>query len=350
MVEPMSVSSQPLGHKERPFQLVGYHRIDPYLISAFFLLCSALRSALNEPTNTTKTNELERQIQLTLANQNMRTIFDMLEREMRRQSDQQRNAYNEANVRKVELDAFFTYTCAGKTEEKIHALSDLLNDVKKSEEAIAILDNYAEKLSESQFTKIIALAEKREINKDDVLSALGKNFPPEFANALYVLITKQEAAAVAVQNFLVFERDEFKKVFGIAQKNEVLSLLTLYKKIIGDAKFAKMRESVMQGDFATIFAEIRKMGLMNQYIFFALLAPHLMRNGMWSSSILRMVSKILDKIGNISQRLGIDQNKTKVRYMCKAKKFLSKFADFKGINLSLFSAAFLSALKYVLDR
>ncbi len=299
------------------------------------LLCAALRNP-----NKTNANELDNYIRSTLANANARAIFEIIEREIKRQ-----NVSNEFKIRKNESDAFFTYASAGKTEEKFRALFDLQQDVKKSAEAILILDANAEKMSESQLSKIIALMEREELKKDDIASVLGKTPFPELADAIYLLIRKQEAAAIAAQNFLDLDRNECQKIFGIEPKNEIFSLLTIYRKIVGDAKFAKIRESAMYGNLAAILAEIKKMGLMAQYIFFVLLAPHLIRNGMWNSAILGIFFKTLREIDKTSQKVGTNSNKMQIRYMHKLKKFLSKFADFKGINFSMFSSAFLSALK-----
>ncbi|VVB98287.1 Uncharacterised protein [uncultured archaeon] len=125
----------------------------------------------------------------------------------------------------------------------------------------------------------------------------------------------------------------------------MLAILQLYRKILGDAKFAKARESAMRGDAAAVFAEIRKLGLAAQYFFLALLAPGLIRNGMWNSRVLGIIQKALGAIRKAAQKSKADPERAQLGYLAGMRKFVARFADFKGLNLSLFSAAFAASLK-----
>lgn len=279
-----------------------------------------------------------------LSNNAERKIFEILEIEMRKihEGKQARNAFD---IRAEEANAFFTYASIGRTEEKINSLRDLFSDVAKCSEMIGVVDAKIESTTEQQLGKIIELAEKKELNKEEIIQILGKGKNTELAEAIYSILSRQEAASIAARNTFELDKNDYEKLFKLSAKNEALAILKFYRKMLGDANFAKAREAAFQGQLRAIIAQIKKMGIATQYFFFSMLAASLMRNGMWNPEALELIVKMIEIIKEKSLKNNLNPIRMQIKYMCQLKKFLSKFADFKGINLSLFSASFLSLLK-----
>lgn len=319
---------------------VGIIRIDDQMAKELSEFWKALKASMKNPSSEARAEELGIRVNGMAGGAQSIRVFEAFEREMK--SAQSRS---EMGVRKSESDAFFAYASAGKTEDKANAMLDLRKDVSQCAEALSVLDSNAEKLGEQQLSRLMLLMEKGDVKKEEVTAALGKAPGGELADALYSLMRRQEAASVAAENFLGMDRDQCRETFGISARNEALALLGLYKRMLGDAKFARARENATRGDMAALLLEIRKMNLASQYIFFALLAPHLMRNGMWSSAALGILGKALGAIRGAAQKAGLDPAQSQMEYLHNARGFLSRFADFKGLNLSLFSASFLASMK-----
>ncbi len=336
---------------ERPLRIVRVSEESGRALREFWEIMS---ESLRNPKNGEKTDKFDARITSMLTNKEEGKLFFMLEREMREsqrtgkmgwERQYEKKEMQLLDINRAEADAFFAYTGAGSEEEKIIAMLNLRSDVEKAADAIATLDLNLGKLGESQLAKIIALVEKDDVRKEDIEVLLGKKAEVELTEALYTLLSRQEAASVAARNFLNMECAGYEKIFRISTKNEMLALLNTYRRMLGDARFARAKEALSRGDFAELLAEIRKMSHASQYLFLALLAPSLMRNGMWNSKVLGIIAGALAAVRNAALKSGIDADGAQSRYIQKAGKFVSRFADFRGLNLSLFSAAFVVLLR-----
>lgn len=276
-----------------------------------------------------------------------RKIFEALEQEMRNIRLGKQSNYD---IKKSEANGFFAYTSAGNYETKIKGLIHLREDIKKAEQAFENLDSKIEKINEYKLEKILDLIKKDEIKKQDIQNLFGKDFDPVVVQALFELLHRSEAASIAAQNILKISKEEYEKIFGISAKNEMIALLNLYKKMRGSKEFEKIKQALMQGRFVVLSAEIRKMSFLLQYLFFSLLVLALMRSGMWNKEILNMLGEMLKLIRMRSLELGLDPNRSQMEYLFQAKEFISKFADFKALNLSMFSTVFISSLNNPLNQ
>ncbi len=72
---------------------------------------------------------------------------------------------------------------------------------------------------------------------------------------------------------------------------------------------------------------------------------YLLKVEMWSAEVLGIISKALDIVRGAAVKAGLDPVKAQMDYMRGTKKFISRFADFRGFNLSLFSASFIASLR-----
>ncbi len=298
----------------------------------------AMKNALRNPLSELEVQKFEERINDLVARKEEKRIFDALEHEMRMIE----SARSRLDIRKEEAEAVFAYASAGKPEEKAEALLDLQDDVRNAYSSLRVLDAKAEKLADGAFEKLTALAEKGDVKKDDIGRIAGND--PELAAALHFILRKQEATSIAARALLELDRSEFEKLFGISAKNEALAVLALYRKIMGDQRFAKARDSLARGEAGEALVEVRKMGVAAQYVFLALLAPALMRGGMWGKGVMGLLGKMLGKVKEAALRSGRNPESEQVRYMKGVRTLVSRFADFRAVNLALFSASFLSSL------
>lgn len=307
---------------------------------------NVMREALRNPKSEKDVDRFDARITGMLVNREEREIFEALEREMKAQRGGKAGAKGAGlEIGRAEADAFFAYASAGKTEERISAMLELRRDVEKGGEAIRVLEARAENATAQEFAKIAELAGRKEVGKEELEAILGKGRNPELLEAVHSILQKQEAASLAARNALGLERNDYERIFGIAARNEALAMLALYRRILGDARFSRARESAMRGELAGVFAELRKLGLAAQYVLLALLAPSLMRNGMWSKGVLGILAKALSAVRDAALKSGKDPEAAQAGYLLKAEKFVSIFGDYRGMGLSLFSASFVAALK-----
>lgn len=320
---------------------LGIFRVEEEGMRELAEFWSIMRDAIRNPKSEKEVTRFDARVSGMLNNREERKIFELLEKEMKNFQA----GKNTLEIRKDEADAFFAYTGAGRQEEKISSLLELRRDAEKCSDALAVLDARLENTGAQDVSKVIDIAQRGDATADDIKAIIGRNREPELADALYTLLSKQEAASLAARGKLEFDREDYKTLFGIESKNELIAALQLYRKALGDAKFAKARESAMRGDAASVFSEIRKLGLAAQYVFLSLIAPGLIRNGMWNSKALGIIGKALEAVRKAARKKKADGNRAQTAYLGGMRKFTAKFADFRGLNLSLFSAAFVASIK-----
>lgn len=329
---------------------LGIVKVEDERMRALSEFWNIMRDALRNPKSEKEVGKFDARITGMLTNSEERKIFEMLEKEMKkaggkREGEKAAEEKAALDIRRGEAEAFFAYASAGKAGERIDAMREMVADVGKCTDAIRIIDANAEKANAQQFARLIELAEKGEVGKGDVERELGKNRSPELAAAIYALLSRQDAASVAARNATEMDRAGYERIFGIAAKNEAMAILNLYRRMLGDARFARAKEAALRGDIAGAVAQIRKLGIGAQYFFFSILAPTLMRSGMWSAEVLGIIFKALEAVKGAAVKDGLDPVKAQMDYMRGAKKFISRFADFRGFNLSLFSASFIASLR-----
>ena len=331
------------GEKKRTLLGIGVVRIEDRINLELIRRWSAISESLRNPEIRQNEMKFDSAIGKMSAGQDGKEIFRRLEKEMK--------DYSRPNpvleIRGEEADAFFAYASAGSLEEKMQGLRNLYADAKKAGDAISKLEKGldAGELNEPKLAKITELSQKENLSKKDVQEALGKNHNPELADAIYVIISKQEASSVAARNALEMDRLEYEKIFGINQRNTMLCMLFFYRKILGDANFNKAKEALMKGRLSDALAELQKMGIASQYLFLSLLAPKLVRGGMWNEGVLKLLAKAIQRISQQATKNGQSPDKAQIRYMKRASSFISRFGDFTGLNLSLFTASFLASMK-----
>lgn len=336
--------------KEEKRLRLGIVRVEDERMRALSEFWSIMRSALRNPKSEKEVDRFDARITGMLTSTEERRIFEMLEREMKKAGEkrEEEKAVEEKaalDIRRGEAEAFFAYASAGKAEQRIDGMREMVADVGRCTDAIRIIDANAERASAQQFARLIELAEKGEVRKEDVERELGKNRSPELAAAIYAILGRQEAASVAARNAMEMDRAGYERIFGIAAKNEAMAILSLYRRMLGDARFARAKEAALRGDIAGAVAQIRKLNIGAQYFFFSILAPLLMRSGMWNAEVLGIIFRALEAVKGAAVEAGRDPVKAQTDYMRGAKKFISRFADFRGLNLSLFSASFIASLR-----
>lgn len=300
-----------------------------------------MRNAIRNPKSDNEVDKFDARVTAMLVNTEERKIFKMFENEVGKVAE----GRSTLDIRKEEAEGVFSYASVGNEEDKIKGLFYLQQDVRKCTDALEVLNVQVEQMSEGELSKIIALAEKENVKKEEIEKALAKINNPKLVDALYTLLVKEKAASLAVRNALGLDRNEFNKLFKISERNLMLAMLRLYAKILGSVKFARVREKLSEGNMAALLAELKKMSIAAQYMFFALLMPSLIRGGMWNANVLGILAKALAAIREASLQVGIAPNQAQLEYMYKVRKFISRFSDFKGLNLSMFSAVFISSLK-----
>ncbi len=318
--------------KEERRLRVGIMRSDEELERAANEFWNIMKAALRNPKSEKDVDRFDARITGMLVNTEEKRILGLLEKALKEGAVE--------DVRKAEGDAFSAYASVGMPEERLNALLELRRDVEKGADSLSVLDANAERMGEQQFAKIIELSEKSEVRREEIVAVLGKAAKPELADALYALLQKEEAASVAARNALGLGRDDYERIFGIAAKNEIMAVLRLYQRVLGDASFAKARDALMRGDKSGAMAEVSRMGIAAQYLFFAMLAPAFMRNGMWNRAAARIAAKALGKIAEIAGKLGLDAGAVQADYLLSAKKFTSRFGDAGALNFALFSSAY----------
>lgn len=337
MVNPVLKNNE-LNRLEQKFPIIKIAvNLDEKKIVALIEFWGIVSEAFRNPLSEENSHRLETCLGSMFRQQEHQKIFEMLEREIQLS----RSKSTILDIRKDEADAFFAYTSIGKTEDKINAMVNLQQDVKKCAEAIEVFNANIEKIDRYMLAKIIESAEKYTVKTEEIKILLGKNADPELVDAICVLVNKQEAASVAARNIFEIDRNVYDKIFGIASRNEVLGVLMLYKRMLGDTKFVKVRESAMHGELAVALAQIKKMGIAAQYLFFSMLAPLLMRNGMWDAKNIGIVTGVLEIIRKKAIEKSMNTDWMQFKFIYGASKFLSRFADFRGLNFSFFSAGFL---------
>ncbi|MFA5077226.1 MAG: hypothetical protein WC488_02260 [Candidatus Micrarchaeia archaeon] len=327
------------GKEKEGFLGGGIKRSEDEDYKALSSLWETMRDAILEPKSGKDVDRFDARVTAMLRNPEERRIFQMLEKEMKLAA----LGKSGLGIRRGESAAFFAYCGSGEPEERVAGLRELQRDVRKSRENIEYLEARVERLGEEELARLAALAVKG-AKKSEVEEALGSNASPEAVERVYELIAKQDASSLAARDLYGIEKSEYEKLFGIAAKNEMVAVLILYRRILGDAGFTRAMERIGEGKEGALFAEMHKMDLAAQYFFLSVLAPELVRNGMWSKSVLGMLSDALGKVGELARGLGLSPVRKRMEFLNGARKIVSRFGDFGGVNLGLFSAAFIAKM------
>ncbi|MBU0586811.1 hypothetical protein KJ780_04820 [Candidatus Micrarchaeota archaeon] len=308
----------------------GIFRVEEYADKESTLILDAVIRALREPSSQSSQKNLENRLRRITESKDNNVIERVL-----------KEAQKSEKLMGEEKEAILKYS-KNKEKDFSENIMELQTDVKNSAEAFKKIDEAVSHnvVNEKALANAIALTNKKVATKDDVFQALAKSKDAELVDALYTIISKQESASIAARNIIQMDKIDYEKLFGIARRNAAFTLLAFYRRILGDAGFHKAKLAIMQGRISEALSILMRSSVVAQYLFFALVAPSLIRSGMWNNSVLGIIGKAL---GIIKERGGGQEKESE--YLSGVAEIAKRFGDFKGLNLSAYSAAFLGTIK-----